>query len=36
MGFVGNVAGSLATSYIGNKNYLGKKELLKYINALLK
>jgi len=36
LGFVGNAVGALAVSYIGNKEYITKKKLYKYMESLLK
>ena len=36
MGFMGNVAGTLAVQVIGNKRSINKKDLLKSITSLLK
>jgi rfaE bifunctional protein nucleotidyltransferase chain/domain len=35
VGFVGNVAGAIACSYVGNKDYIRKEELYRFIKVLL-
>lgn len=36
IGFVGNVAGAIACSYAGNKHYIEKNKLFKFVETILK